>query len=102
MMRGEKREAALDGAKLVKNSGRGDKKGDATLTYGDWNFLIDYKHYAKNFGLKKDAWLKHAKDSWNNNHYSPLIKVVFEDNTSVAILDWEDFQELLRGYDRAY
>ena len=30
-MRGEKRKAALDGAKPVKNSGRGFRKGDAVL-----------------------------------------------------------------------
>lgn len=89
-MRGEKREAKLDGAKSVVNSGRGFRKGDAT-----WRgYLVDYKHNAKSFTLKKNAWDKHAKDAWNEGHYSPLIKVVYEDGTAIAILDWNVFEQL--------
>lgn len=87
-MRGEKREAALDGAKPVKNSGRGFKKGDAVLD-GDW--LIDYKHNEFTFTLKSSAWSKHCKDAWNDGQYSPAIKVVFGDGRMVAIIDWDDF-----------
>ena len=83
-MRNEKREAKLDGASLVKNSGRGESKGDAK-----WKiFLVDYKHYAKTFSLSKASWKKMKKDSWNSDHREPLIKVVFDDNSSVAVVDW--------------
>ena len=90
-MRGEKREAALDGAKLVKNSGRGFKKGDAVL---DGNWLIDYKHNDRSFTLKSSAWSKHCRDAWNDGQYNPAIKVVFGDGRMVAIVDWDDFNEL--------
>lgn len=90
-MRGEKREAALDGAKLVKNSGRGFRKGDAVL---DGTWLIDYKHNEFSFTLKSTAWSKHCKDAWNDGHYSPAIKVIFGDRRMVAIIDWDEFVEL--------
>lgn len=93
-MRGEKRESKLDNARPVKNSGRGEKKGDAV--YKD-KFLIDYKHNAKSFTLNKKNWDKHAKDAWNDGHFEPLIKVVFADNSSVAIIEWNTFKELLNG-----
>jgi hypothetical protein len=89
-MRGERREAKIDGAKLVPNSGRGYKKGDAVLD----GWLIDYKHNASSFTLTRDNWKKHSKDAWNDGHYEPLIKVVFSDNSSVAIIDWDAFIQL--------
>lgn len=90
-MRGEKREAALDGAKPIKNSGRGFKKGDALL---DGKWLIDYKHNESTFTLKASAWAKHSKDAWNDGQYNPAIKVVFGDGRMVAIIDWDDFISL--------
>lgn len=89
--RGEKREASRDGAKPVKNSGRGFRKGDAVLD-GDW--LIDYKHNQSSFTLNSVAWSKHCKDAWNEGHLNPAIKVVFGDGRMVAIIDWDDFAEL--------
>ncbi len=92
-LRGEKREAARDNAKPVKNSGRGFKKGDAVLE-DEW--LIDYKHNEFTFTLKSSAWSKHSRDAWNDGHYKPLIKVIFGDGRMVAIMDWDDFLELKR------
>jgi len=91
-MRGERREAKLDQARPVKNSGRGERKGDAVLNN---QFLIDYKHNAKSFVLSKKNWDKHAKDAWNDGHYEPLIKVIFDDNSAVAIIEWNTFKEFL-------
>lgn len=88
----EKRAAKKDGAKLVANSGRGFKKGDAIL-YDEW--LVDYKNNEKTFTLKSTAWAKHSKDAWNDGHYKPLIKVNFGDGRSVVIIDWDDFKALL-------
>jgi hypothetical protein len=86
----EKREAKKDGAKPVRNSGRGFRKGDAT-----WReFLIDYKHNAKSFTLTLKAWRKHATDAWNEDHRIPCIKVVYEDGTEVGIVPWDTVRML--------
>lgn len=82
--RGEGRQAKLDGAKLVPNSGRGAQKGDAT-----WGkFLIDYKHNTKSFTLSKKAWLKHSADSWDSDQREPAIVAVLDDEVAVAIVEW--------------
>lgn len=94
----ERKEAAKDGAKLVKNSGRGAEKGDAKLD----NFLVDYKFNAKSFTLSLVNWMKHKKDAWKNGQRDPLVSVVFADGTKVAIIDWqifEDFREKAWKYD---
>lgn len=67
----EGREIKRDGARPVKNSGRGIRKGDAIL--GD--FLIDYKDYTNSFSVSRASWNKHAKDAWNDGHYTPVIVV---------------------------
>ena len=87
----EKREAKLDGAQLVSNSGRGYHKGDALM--GD--FMIDYKHNAKSFTLSRKAWKKLMKDAWGEDRRSPCIKICYEDGTKVAIIEWAWFIELL-------
>lgn len=86
----EKRQAKMDGATPVKNSGRGFKKGDAVWK----NYLVDYKHNAKSFTLTNKAWAKHAKDAWNDNHRTPMIKVIFEDGTEVAMIPWDMLKAL--------
>lgn len=93
--RGEKREAKRDGATLVPNSGRGALKGDAVLG----RFLIDYKHYTGSFSITMKNWKKHAKDAWNSNRRHPLIKVVLNDDTELAIVDWHMFKDMLDFYD---
>ena len=95
MKRDEKQEIKRDKAKAVKNSGRGLKKGDATYH----SFVIDYKHNASTFTLSREAWIKMRKDAWNANYKYPCISVVFGENseTKVAIIDWEVFQELVKG-----
>jgi hypothetical protein len=102
-MRNEQREIKLDGAKPVKNSGRGEQKGDAILPVGDKNsyddFLIDYKHYENTFSISRTAWKKHSKDAWNSSHKTPLIKVVYDDaGIELAIIDWDVFLNLIEGY----
>jgi hypothetical protein len=86
----EKRRAKRDGATQVRNSGRGFRKGDAV-----WRgYLVDYKHNAKSFSLNLKAWSKHAKDAWNEEHKIPMIKVIFEDDTQLAIVPWDVIVEL--------
>lgn len=83
----EKREARMDGATLVPNSGRGFRKGDAVLD--DW--LIDYKHNNVTFSITVKNWRKHKKDAWNDGRKEPVYKVVLEDDVKVAVIDWEHF-----------
>jgi len=89
----ERRSAKKDGAKVIPNSGRGFKKGDALL---DEEWLIDYKHNEKTFTLSATSWAKHSKDAWNDGQYKPIVKVIFGDGRTIAILDWDDFIELKR------
>jgi hypothetical protein len=95
MKRTEKEEAKRDGARTVKNSGRGFRKGDATMN----KFLLDYKHNGKSFTLTQKFWKKFSKDAWNNNYKYPCISVVMGDDseTKVAIIDWEVFKDLIKG-----
>ena len=81
----EKRQAKMDGATPVRNSGRGFHKGDAVWR----DYLVDYKHNAKTFTLTNKSWAKHAKDAWNEGHKIPMIKVIFEDGTEVAMVPWD-------------
>jgi hypothetical protein len=93
--RTEKQEIKRDGAKGVKNSGRGMRKGDAELN----EFLVDYKHNASTFTITRKAWRKMQKDSWNAEHKYPCISVVLgeDSDTKVAIIDWAVFMELIPG-----
>ena len=89
----EKKQAKKDGAKLVKNSGRGHHKGDASIP----GFLIDYKFNAKSFTLNSENWEKHRSDSWKEDRKSPLIIVCFEDGSKVAMIEWEELKFLIEG-----
>lgn len=97
MKRDEKREAKIDGAKPVKNSGRGLKKGDAVMN----QFVVDYKHNGKTFTLTRDSWIKLRKDAWKSNYKHPLISVVLGDDSDVkvAIVEWHVLKELIQGSD---
>jgi hypothetical protein len=55
----EKSESKRIGAKQHKNSGRNNKKGDATWR----NFIVDFKEVGKSFTLNKDVWAKAVTDS---------------------------------------
>jgi hypothetical protein len=92
----EKREARKDGAIPVSNSGRGFVKGDAKWK----NYLLDYKHNSSTFTLSKNNWQKHAKDAWNENHRIPAIKVVFDDQTSLAIIPWDVLTSFEENYEQ--
>jgi hypothetical protein len=97
LKRTEKEEIKRDRAKAVKNSGRGLKKGDASL----YKFLVDYKHNSKTFTLTLDSWNKMRKDAWNSNYKYPCISVVLGENseTKVAVIDWDVFVQLVEDSD---
>lgn len=91
----EAHEASLDGATLVKNSGRGMFKCDALLGI----FGIDYKHAEKSFTLNTTIWAKVVKDAWKNGGRAPAIKVVFKNNgipLRLWIISDEEMKEYLR------
>ncbi len=67
----EKSEAKRDGAKLQKNSGRGEyQKGDATLG----PFCIDYKEYNESFSVSRAVWAKCNSDAFKTQK-EPALKL---------------------------
>ena len=97
MKRTEKEEIKKDKAKAVKNSGRGFRKGDATMN----EFVIDYKHNGKTFTLTRTNWIKLRKDAWNSTYKHPCLSVVFgeDSDVKVAIIEWDVFKELIKDSD---
>lgn len=99
----EKGEAKRDGAKLQKNSGRGDyQKGDATLG----PFCIDYKEYDESFSVSRKVWAKCNTDAWKMG-LQPTLKLALGSKTNVNKLRlWvvEDsmFHEMLEAWQEKY
>ena len=93
----ERGEAEKDGAKLQKNSGRGQiQKGDARL----FPFVIDYKEYPNGFRITPDVWAKICGDAWRSDG-EPVLKVVMgEDNQKVrvAVVAEDMFEEMRRAW----
>lgn len=76
----EQREAARDGAKLHRNSGRGPfEKGDASLE----PFVIDYKEYTESYSVSRKAWAKATLDALKLRGV-PAIKIVLGDDEPQA------------------
>lgn len=89
--------ARKDKAELIKNSGRGMRKGDATFL----NCKVDYKFTeAKSFSLNIDKFKNHEKDSYREG-YEGCFVVVFENynDKQVAIIDWDLLKDILRKQD---
>lgn len=88
----ERGEAKRDGARLQKNSGRGKiQKGDAI-----WNdFVVDYKEYERTINISSDMWMKICMDTFKvDRSKHPLIKVIFNNGTRLAIIEWSLFEEM--------
>lgn len=96
----EKLQARRDGATLVKNSGRGMRKGDARTNV----FLIDYKFTEKgSFSLNLNKFRKHQKDAWHEAREGVIVAVFMEDNQpnrTVAMVDWDWLKECLEKAER--
>jgi hypothetical protein len=98
----EKSESRRDGARLVKNSGRGQVKGDATWK----DFVVDYKEYGKSFSINQDAWAKICTDAMKNDrNKSPLLKLIIgtgQKKVRLAVIEFavlEDMVERLEQLD---
>lgn len=83
----EKKMAVRDGNVPVKNSGRGQRKGDAR---GD-ELLVDYKFTEKqSFSLNLKAFKKHEKDAWNEQLQAAVVVVYTEfGNKRIAMVDYD-------------
>jgi hypothetical protein len=94
----ERSESKRIGARQIKNSGRGQKKGDAT-----WhNFILDFKEVGKSFTLNRDVWAKATTDALRSNA-DPAIVVVIGDSghkTRLAIIEMAVLEQLIEERDK--
>lgn len=89
----EKSESKRIGAKQIKNSGRGTKKGDATWQ----NFTVDFKEYPKGFTVNQDNWAKAVTDAIKNGNDPAIVVVLGEGNrkTRLAIVELSLLEQLI-------
>ena len=85
----ERGEAKRDGAKLQKNSGRGQyQKGDATWR----SFVVDYKEYEKSISITIEIWAKVCTDTFKVSRKKfPVLKLILgknNDKTRLAVIEW--------------
>jgi hypothetical protein len=91
--RAEELRARKDGATLVKNSGRGMRKGDARIG----STLIDYKFTeSKSFSINVEKFKEFEKQAYKEG-YDPVIVAIFEAHKgkAIAMVDWDELRELL-------
>lgn len=92
----EQSEAKRDGAKLTKNSGRGQyQKGDAFLDI----FTVDYKEYAKSFSISQDVWAKICSDAFRNSQSEPALKIILGEGNQKTRL-WIVAEHIIADYIR--
>jgi hypothetical protein len=78
---------------MHKNSGRNNKKGDAT-----WhNFCVDFKEVGKSFTLNKEVWAKATTDAMRNKLDPAIVVVIGEDGskTRLAVIELAILEQLL-------
>ena len=89
----ERGESKRLGATMHKNSGRNNKKGDAT-----WhNFCVDFKEVGKSFTLNKEVWAKATTDAMRNKLDPAIVVVIGEDGskTRLAVIELAILEQLL-------
>jgi hypothetical protein len=90
----ERSEAKRDGAKLQKNSGRGQyQKGDARWK----NYVVDYKEYGKSISINKEMWGKVCTDTFKvSRELHPALKLILGDSSKIrlAVIEWDRLEEL--------
>lgn len=92
----EKSEIKRDGAKAVKNSGRGQyQKGDSVLDI----FTVDYKEYPKGFTVNQDNWAKICMDAMRNSRSEPALKIVLGSGDNRTRL-WIVAEHIIEDYIR--
>lgn len=96
----EEIEAALDGARLHRNSGRGViEKGDASLG----PFTIDYKEYDQSFSVSRANWAKATTDARKMGN-QPAFKLVLGKDQKIRVWVVSDmmFKEMLEAWEEKY
>lgn len=94
----ERGESKRIGAKQIKNSGRGQKKGDAI-----WhNFILDFKEVGKSFTLNQDVWAKATTDALKSNADPAIVVVIGESGhkTRLAIIEMAVLEQLIEERDK--
>lgn len=83
------------GATLVKNSGRGLRKGDMRLEKYDLSFLIDAKEGAS-FAFNERAWSKVCTDAstWGLQ-YMPMILRVTNSGAMIACIPFDELIQII-------
>lgn len=89
----EQKFASKYGGKVVKNSGRGESKGDSEISY----FLVDNKFTeAKSFSVNIEAFKKHERDAQRKNLLAAMVPVFMDYNErALAIVDWDSLINLI-------
>jgi outer membrane phospholipase A len=89
----ERGESKRIGASKHKNSGRNNKKGDATWE----NFTVDFKEYPKGFTVNQDNWAKAVTDAMKNGNDPAIVVVLGEGNNKVrlAIIELSLLEQLI-------
>lgn len=88
----------LKGAKATKNSGRGKiEKGDSF-----WGrFTVDVKEYKNSYSVSRDSWAKICSDSMVNKGTDPMLLVVLDGQTRLAVIELAVLEELLENQNDA-
>jgi len=91
----ERGEAKRIGASLHKNSGRNQKKGDATWE----NYIVDIKEYSKSFSISQDIWAKVVTDQMKvDRTKSPALILVLGEGsrkTRLAVVELSELERLI-------
>jgi len=94
----ERGEAKRINARLHKNSGRNNTKGDAS-----WRgYVLDFKEFSRSFSISQNVWAKVVTDTLKVDKFkSPAIALVLGDEhkTRLAIIEWSEFERLVNNDD---
>ena len=85
----------LNNAKAIKNSGRGYVKGDSFFD----RFTVDIKEFSKSFSLTRAVWSKICTDAVKNRGTDPMLLVVLDGQTRLAVIELAVLEELLEDKD---
>jgi len=77
----------------TKNSGRSAMGGKGD---GIWKtFCLDVKESAKSFTLNKEVWGKLCKDALSHREKDPMLLVVLDGQTRLAVIELALLQQLM-------
>lgn len=83
------------GAKVHKNSGRGQVKADGSID----SFIIDVKESNKTFTLSQDVWAKICTDAMKvDRSKSPMLQLVIGEGANkirLSVLEWSILEDLI-------